>query len=115
MSYVSRISNETVRATLQTLPLKNALLKRQLLYLGSVARRPAGIVLRDMLSNIFNPNNVSLRAQEDPAERVGPNNCVLSRYMLQEVKRPWLQYGREQLTPSLHGSKLYMFIAVSKL
>ena len=44
-SYISRIPNQTVRTTLQTQPLKNTLLKRQLLHLGSVARRPAGNIL----------------------------------------------------------------------
>ena len=68
-SYISRISNETVRNTLQTLPLKNMLLQRQLVYLGSVARRPSGNVLRDC---IFNPSEISLRAAGGPRRKGRP-------------------------------------------
>ena len=68
-SYISRISNETVRKTLQTQPLKNTLLKRQLLYLGSVARRPAGNVLREF---VFNPGETTLRVARGPRRKGRP-------------------------------------------
>jgi len=68
-SYISRVSNEAVRSALHTQPLKNKLLERQLIYLGSVASRPAGNVLRDF---VFNPGNITLRAAHGPRRKGRP-------------------------------------------
>ena len=57
-SYVSRVSNKTVRDTLRAKPLKQVLLKRQLLYFGPLARKPPDYVL---INFVFNPSTVTLR------------------------------------------------------
>ena len=71
-SYISRVSNEAVRASLRTQSLRNTLLKRQLICLGSVARRPAGNVLRDF---IFNPDTIILRATSGPRRKGRPQDA----------------------------------------
>ena len=60
-SYYSRISNEAVRDMLQANSLKPVLLQRQLKYLGSIASKPAGNVLRDF---VFKPGEPVLRPLE---------------------------------------------------
>ena len=75
-SYISRVSNEAVRSALHTQPLKNKLLERQLIYLGSVASRPAGNVLRDF---VFNPGNITLRAAHGPRRKGRPRAAWAKR------------------------------------
>lgn len=65
---ISRVSNEVVRATLHTKPLKHVLLKRQLLYFGSLAARP-----RDNVRNfVFTAEGVSLKPLGGQRQRGRP-------------------------------------------
>ena len=65
-SYYSRVSNFEVRAMLGSKPLIPAFRKRQLLYLGSIASKPTGHVLRDF---IFEPQTLNLRTAAGPKKR----------------------------------------------
>ena len=57
-SFYSRISNQTVRDMLRAKPLRQTILKQQLLYFGEIASRQTGSVTRD---TIFLPNSVCLK------------------------------------------------------
>ena len=68
-SYYSRVSNSDVRATLGSRTLISELRKRQLLYLGSIASKPTGHVLRD---TVLDPNTLNLRTAAGPKRRGRP-------------------------------------------
>jgi len=71
-SYYSRVSNATVRNMLSAKPLKQVLLSRQLVYLGTVASKPSNNVLREYL---FTPGEVMLRPIVGRRRRGRPRAC----------------------------------------
>ena len=68
-SYWSRISNETVRQMVHARPLRQSILEQQLSYLGSIAARPSGNVLRNM---IFQPDSTKLVPLTGPRRKGRP-------------------------------------------
>ena len=70
-SYWSRVPNQTVRETAGATRLSHALHKQQLIYLGDIARKPSGNVLRD---TIFQPLSFDLVQPSGPRRRGRPRN-----------------------------------------
>ena len=68
-SYYSRVSNSDVRAALGSEPLIPTLRRRQLLYLGSIASKPTGHVLRD---TVLDPNTLNSGTAAGPKRRGRP-------------------------------------------
>ena len=68
-SYVSRVSNKYVLQQLGTISLQSILLRRQLLFFGSVARRPHDDVARKF---VFKPGTVERVEQHAPLKQGRP-------------------------------------------
>jgi hypothetical protein len=68
-SYWSRVSNKAVRDSLGSKPLSCFLRHQQLMYLGDIARKPSGNVLRDC---VFKPHSFQLCAPAGPRRRGRP-------------------------------------------
>jgi len=68
-SYVSRVSNKTVRETLGCHPLSHKLLERQLLFLGRIAQAESDNVLRQA---VFKDNSIELLSVQGPRRKGRP-------------------------------------------
>ena len=88
-SYVSRVSNNTVRATAGAIRLSQQVRRQQLLYLGDVARMPSGSVIRD---TIFQPNSFKLVKANRPRRRGRPRNTWAGQLFNEAISIA----GREQ-------------------
>ena len=70
-SFYSHVSNQSVRDSLQAEPLKQVLLKRQLLYFGYLAAKPSNNVLRNF---VFASGSVMLRPVDGPRRKGRPRS-----------------------------------------
>jgi hypothetical protein len=71
-SYISRVSNNTVLEKAGCRKLSSALLKRQLFYMTSIARKPDDDVLRECL---FQPSSFQLKQFPGKRKRGRPRAC----------------------------------------
>ena len=67
-SWISRVSNQTVRESLKCDPLSSLLLQQQLLYFGNLARRPNDV----MRNSVFQPSSIQIRSLPGPRPRGRP-------------------------------------------